>query len=297
MINKVLLLCVFLLGCSAVDSVQGLKSFKSLAADTQFLIAYKDQNLALWVNGDFVSVINPIGEGTDWSDHSEWDGIYGDSYLHIRCSEARGIKIERLCHIKEITQCRWDASRNRCVYPAPFNGTSKAIGSIKVDTPPFVFNRTSSSSLTGFIEGDNVILSFDGRPTASLPIKGIMLMRDSYLRKRIFRGQFGSEEAEVTCRDYQVGYDNYQVPTFICSVFRDVKGKSGIGFDRAKIGEAVIPWNKNDYWAARSESDNFYVLDRWPRLNPQRPQEVPFASQSKSNYANLIDQEWAAWKN
>jgi hypothetical protein len=276
-------------GCAALETAQGQRSF--LAVTGQAEVTYTDQEtLTLWVDGQKVADIPPIGRDANWTHFSRWEGSYQDSYLYVQCDEAHWRTGERQCQVKQVSQCHWDVARKRCESYAQ----KTPLATLQVAAPASVYLRGKPSRLTGVIDADQVVLNFDGKPTAKIPALSIL---EQSGQTRLFRGRFGQDEAEVFCRVYQTGYDNYQVPTFVCSAQKDVNGGSGRGFELARIGEAVIPWNQGDYAALRYLAERFYTVDKWPRLNPNKPKEVPEPSTAKSKYAMLLEQEWKAWTN
>lgn len=276
-------------GCATLDSMQGLKSFQAVTGPVEVNYTGKE-TLSLWVGGQQVAVILPVGRGANWMDISRWEGSYQGAYLSVQCDKAHWRTGERQCLVQQVAQCSWDAVRNQCAYHTP----KETIDTLTVGAPSTVFRRGKPSRLTGTIETDQVILSFDNKPTVKIPALAI-LEHDS--STRLYRGQFGEEKAEVYCKIHQTGYDNYQEPTFVCAAHKDVSGGSGRGFELAKIGEAVIPWSSEAYAALRRQADRFYAVNNWPRLNPNKPNEVPKPSAKKSDYAMLLEKEWAAWKN
>lgn len=281
---------VLMSGCATLDSMQGLKSFQAVTGKVE--VNYTDkETLFLWVDGQQVATIPPVGRGANWTDISRWEGPYQGAYLWVQCDEAHWRTGERQCQVQQITQCHWDTSRNLCVSHTP----KEAIKTLMVAAPATVYKHGQPSRLTGSLDKDQVILSFDGKPTVSVSALAILEQNG---QTRLYRGAFDQEQAEVYCKMHQTGYDNYQVPTFVCAVQKDVNGGSGRGFELAKIGEAVIPWNQEAYADLRYQAERFYAVHNWPRLNPNKPKEVPKPStdSNKSKYAVLLEKEWAAWK-
>lgn len=280
---------VLLSGCATLDNMKGSKSFKAFTGSVE--IGYIDKDiLSLSINGHKVANILPIGRGASWTDISRWEGAYQNSYLYVQCGKAHWRTGERECDVKQVKQCSWNISDNRCSAYA----VKEAVQAVVVGAPATVYKNGDVSRLVGNIKENKVTLNFDNKPIAQIPTLTIL---ESSKNTSLYQGKLGEDKAEVFCKAHRFGYNNYQVPTIVCAAHKYINGRSGRGFQLAKIGEAVIPWNLQDYTDTQYLANRFYVVSNWPRLNPNQPKELPKPNAKKSKYALLLEKEWMAWIN
>lgn len=289
MYRVILILCLVVQGgCATLDSMQGSRSLS--LSEYSPVLGYDGDDLRLTLGDGAVAKV-PTINGNWWSS-VRWQGAVGDSYWVVSCDEAKSFNGQRNCNIGLLDQCSWDEGRGRChggIQPKVF---SRQV----VHAPDSIYIEGRQSKLTGVVNGGNVELSFDGSPITT--ITAISALRsDRYTR--LYQGKVGAFSAGIYCR--LVSVEVGKTPPLECKAYRDLccdrYGKSyfGNGFELAVIGKAVVNWSDSAYAEAKAYTERFYQVNRWPRLNPGKPSEVPEMSKSKSRYAELLQREWDEW--
>lgn len=280
-----MLFLVVLGGCATLDAMQGQRAFKPVEGDLAFV--YEGDQLSLALDGKAVAVVASTGD--NWWSVSQWEGVIGDAYLVARCSEAKTYNGQRECTLNQVKRCPWDATKGHCGY-APKEPVLTQV----VEAPMLIYVEGRESKLAGGVSGFNVVFAFDGLVVAEVPAVNV-LRSDGYTR--LYRGQLGGEDAEIYCRLLSTVAGS--APSLECKAYRDINSRggkvSGKGFELAVIGRTLVDWSKGTYRAVKGYTERFYVVDRWPRLNPAKPYEVPEANKGQSRYAQLLQKEWDLW--
>lgn len=285
---SLVILSLLVVGCATVDTLRGTRTFTPFKGVPVY--TYEGDDIVLSANGSRLATIPPMGAGSNWWEFRRWSGVAGEHYLEVACDEARGYDGTRTCTLKQLLNCPWDSARQVCTADG-----FTLVNTQDIAAPDNFASPSKPSRLSGRIGNGSVTLLFDGAPVVAIPATSV-LRGNQYTS--YYQGELAGENAEVSCRlrSAVVGQD----PNLECLAYREINGRngkiSGLNHALAVIAKTSIPWSKESFAATKEYTDRNYLVGRWPRLNPNKPDEVPERkTNTQSAQAVLLQKELKTW--
>lgn len=276
-------------GCATLDSMNGQRSFPNVSKNINF--EYRGDDLLLLVEGQ-EGIEMAGGSVTNWWDPKSWMGYVGQSYLNVKCDSADENTGIRNCHVAFVKRCLWSEVNQKCdAYSFEADRTSKAI------QPPRPFlERFKETKFQAQVKNDVVELSFNGQFISNIPI--VDVLRSSRTNP-IYTGPLDQNiKGDIVC-NVKSTYAQGSYPKVDCYAYRSINALygrvSGNGLPLALVGHSEVKWSQQDFDKARAHNARFYQINRWPHLNPKKPNQVPELSNEKSEYGRQLSQEWKKW--